>query len=345
MRVMRPGLLLLAAGQLVTGGWALAAPAHFYARFPGVRTGWVAADGPFNHHLVLDAGSGFAATGVALVLAALWPRRHVLAVALGAYLVHAVPHLVYHVRHPSPTLPEVDQVLSWVPLAAGAALAAGLLVTALRAPVSPIRPTAPAPSAGSIAPLDGRPRNPLLLVAFAAARRRLGTVPASWRILARVPRTALARVVADAAHERTRMVPAPIGTLAMLRTATLVDCAFCIDILSASARSAGVRPEQVRELARWRESAAFDEDERRVLALADAMTATPTRVPADLVADLAARFGTAGVVELAAGIGHENARARANRVFGVAPQGFAAAASCPLPEPAPSRPLAQPSRP
>jgi hypothetical protein len=94
MRFMRAGLLLLAAGQLVPGVWALAAPAHFYNSFPGpFASAWVAVDGPFNHHLVVDAGAGLAATGVALALAAWWPSRRVRVVALVAYLVHAVAHL------------------------------------------------------------------------------------------------------------------------------------------------------------------------------------------------------------------------------------------------------------
>lgn len=375
MRAMRAGLLFLAAGQLLTGGWALAAPDHFYGSFPGLRTGWVAADGPFNHHLVVDAGAGFAATGVALLLAAIWPRRHVLAVALGAYLVHAVPHVAYHARHPAPALGALDQVLSVVPLAVGAALATTLLVPTVReslprrpagraslpspaesapdraesapgpsgSPPDPPDPAGPPAPHGMVEAIDGRPRNLLLKLAFAAARRRVGTVPTSWRVLARAPRAALARVVADAAHDGTRLVPARAGTLAMLRAATLVGCAFCIDILAASANREGVSAEQIRELARWRESSVFDQDERLALALADGMTATPTRVPEKLVAELVSRFGAAGAVELSAAIGHENARARANRALGVAPQGFAAAASCPLPGPAP-RPLADPSR-
>lgn len=336
MRPVRAGLLLLAAGQLLTGGWALAAPASFYRSFPGSRPGWVAADGPFNHHLVIDAGAGFLATGTGLLLAAVWLRRSMSVVALAAYLAHAVPHLAYHARHPATALPAVDQVLSPALLAAGAALASALLVASVRRTTARIRPHAAETASQRVSPIDGRPRNPLLLAAFAAAGARLGTVPTSWRVLARVPRVAIARVLADAAHQRTRIVPAHLGALAQLRAATLVECAFCIDILAAAAVGDGVRHDQVRDLTRWPDSGAFDADERLALALADAITATPARVADELRAALVTRFGQAGVVELATAIGHENARARANCALGIAPQGFAAAADCPLPAAVPS---------
>lgn len=341
MRFVRLGLAVLAVGQLLPGVWAIANPAHFYASFPGPGSPWVAADGPFNHHLVVDTGAGLAATGAMLALAALWPRPQVRTVALIGYLVHALPHLVYHLGHPPAVLPSAEQVLTWAPSAAGVVLATGLLATGWMA-TTPRRsaiaqhmpadgPGAERREQGRIPGIEGSPRNLVLRIGFAAGRRRLGAVPASWRLSARVPRLALARMIGDAAHERARLIPEHLGALATLRAAMVVACPFCVDILSASAATQGVDPEQIRELAQWQDSDAFGDDERLVLALADVVSATPVEVPTALVDDLAERFGADGVVELASMLGHEQARARTNRIFGVSPQGFAAAASCPVP--------------
>jgi alkylhydroperoxidase family enzyme len=59
-----------------------------------------------------------------------------------------------------------------------------------------------------------------------------------------------------------------------------------------------------------------------VLELADAITATPARVSAELRARLQKRFSTPELVELSAAISWENYRARSNRVFGFESEGF-----------------------
>jgi len=59
-----------------------------------------------------------------------------------------------------------------------------------------------------------------------------------------------------------------------------------------------------------------------VLELADAITATPAKVTAELRERLQKRFSTAQLVELSAAIAWENYRARSNRVFGFGSEGF-----------------------
>lgn len=329
----RPLLALLAAVQLATGAWALLASRSWFGDFPGLRTGWVAAHPPFNEHLAVDAGAGFLATGVALAIAAWRPDRVLVRTAAIVYLVHAVPHTTFHLLDPGSGLPPLDVWLSSGGLVVGVLAALALLWTTRRpsAVNPPLAPTGEVPTT-SLPPLDGPPPGLTNRVLFAVAQRRLGVVPASWRLLARVPRLLLPRALGDHAMGRFDHVPARLANLAQLRVATLVECAFCIDILSVAASRDGVRSGQLRDLARWRGSDVFDTDERLVLALADAVTATPADVDASLRDALVARFGTEGTVELAATLAHENARARANRVLGVAPQGFALAAGCPLPD-------------
>jgi alkylhydroperoxidase family enzyme len=72
----------------------------------------------------------------------------------------------------------------------------------------------------------------------------------------------------------------------------------------------------------FRESSLFNADEKLVLELAEAMTATPARISEDLRTRLEARFDRATLIELAATIGWENYLARTNRVFGVESDGF-----------------------
>ena len=72
----------------------------------------------------------------------------------------------------------------------------------------------------------------------------------------------------------------------------------------------------------YSESNLFDSDEKLVLEFADAITATPARVSAELRKRLQARFSTPQLVELSAAIAWENYRARSNRVFGFGSEGF-----------------------
>ena len=93
----------------------------------------------------------------------------------------------------------------------------------------------------------------------------------------------------------------------------------------------GVEDRKIVEVAHWRTSDAFDDDDRLVLELSDAMTSTPADVPDDLRARLDARFTRGQVAELVLAIAWENHRARLNRALGVRPAGFSDGAVCPLP--------------
>jgi hypothetical protein len=91
--LVRGGLLLLAVIETVLGLWTVLLPKSFYDVVPGVDAL------PFNEHLMRDFGA--ASLGLALVIwvaffrSELWLAR----LAFGAYLLFAVPHLVYHQTH------------------------------------------------------------------------------------------------------------------------------------------------------------------------------------------------------------------------------------------------------
>ena len=125
---------LLAVPQLITGTWAVVASRNWYEDFPGGGRHWVAVDGPFNHHLSVDAGSGFLATGVLLVIAAAWLERRVVQAALVTLLAFAVPHFVYHVTHIKDAMSDADNALSLGGQAFGVILALVLLVRSTARP-------------------------------------------------------------------------------------------------------------------------------------------------------------------------------------------------------------------
>jgi hypothetical protein len=125
-RWLRPGLVALGLPQLVTGVWAVISPAGWYESFPGFGTALVAADGPYNAHLAADAGAGFLATGLVLLLAVVGEPRTVRLAVVG-YVAFAIPHLVYHVGHRSHGLPDAQNLLNTIVLAVAVAMAVLLL--------------------------------------------------------------------------------------------------------------------------------------------------------------------------------------------------------------------------
>lgn len=133
--VVTIGVGYLAVIDLFVGAWAVVGPRSFFLHFPGFGRAWVAANPPYNHHLVVDAGAGFLGVGVALALALLWRERRVILVAVTASLVHDVPHVLYHLGHPARTLSRMDRAASTGGLAFGCFVA--LVLLALEAGVIP----------------------------------------------------------------------------------------------------------------------------------------------------------------------------------------------------------------
>jgi alkylhydroperoxidase family enzyme len=65
------------------------------------------------------------------------------------------------------------------------------------------------------------------------------------------------------------------------------------------------------------------------------MTRTPANITDELYASLRKHFSERELVELSATISWENYRARFNRTFAIAAEGFSEGQFCPLPERAP----------
>lgn len=69
-------------------------PRAFYDYVP-----WVDRIPPYSEHLMRDYGAMNLALALVVVAAAMTMERRLVRVALGAYLLFAVPHLVFHVTH------------------------------------------------------------------------------------------------------------------------------------------------------------------------------------------------------------------------------------------------------
>jgi alkylhydroperoxidase family enzyme len=89
---------------------------------------------------------------------------------------------------------------------------------------------------------------------------------------------------------------------------------------------------QILGIARYRESDAFSPLEKAVLDYAVALSSTPANASDELVARLRKDLSDEQLVELTAAIAWENFRARFNRGFDVAAQGYSQGAVCPIPE-------------
>lgn len=94
-RALRIGLAVLTVPSVVTGAWALSAPASWYASY-GPKGATPSLFGPYNEHFVQDLGGGFLAVGAVLLFALARTQRDVVRAALMAFFVFTLPHLAVH---------------------------------------------------------------------------------------------------------------------------------------------------------------------------------------------------------------------------------------------------------
>lgn len=128
-------------------------------------------------------------------------------------------------------------------------------------------------------------------------------------------------------HGTTRRTHA----LATLKTATMTQCEYCIDLGSAIARRWGLTDEELLALPRYRTSDLFSEADRLVLDYAAGMSRTPVAVPDELFAALRRHFSEAQLVELTHLIALENLRGRFNLALGIGAAGFSEGMVCAVP--------------
>lgn len=129
---VRIALVALGLPNVATGVWAILAPQGWFDRFPGFDPRLVAAEPPYNAHLATDAGAGFVATGVVLLLAAWLADGRSAQLALVGFALFAVPHAAYHALNPAPGLTGAQDVQNALTLVFTAGAAVALLVVVRR---------------------------------------------------------------------------------------------------------------------------------------------------------------------------------------------------------------------
>jgi len=123
----RVALVALAIGNGAAGLLARLDPQVFYDDFPFGR-GWVAADGPYNEHLVTDFGAALLAIA-ALCLVGVWRTTRDLVIgAAVANIVLGGFHIAYHAGV-TELMSTTDNVVSFTSIGLGIVL--GLLLLPL----------------------------------------------------------------------------------------------------------------------------------------------------------------------------------------------------------------------
>ena len=130
-----------------------------------------------------------------------------------------------------------------------------------------------------------------------------------------------------------RSLPINLRMLATLKSASTIDCPWCLDFGSHLSERSGLEEAKLRDLHQWRRSDAYDDVERDVLAYAEGMTTTPVDVDDALTERVRSRLGEKGLVELTALVALENQRSRFNAAMGVLPQGWSRVCALPTPGP------------
>ena len=186
-----------------------------------------------------------------------------------------------------------------------------------------------------IEPLSPERAGPLTRAMYRIAKRRYGQVPEPFAVTARHRKLMVAGAVHETMIDRaSKALPVSVRELAVLCTARSIGCSWCVDFGSMLQRLDGLDIERLKEIDNYATSTAFTDDERAAIRYADAMTTDPhtvTGVTGEQVADLRARFGDAGVIELTYQIGVENMRARMNTALGITEQGFNSGDACRVP--------------
>jgi AhpD family alkylhydroperoxidase len=183
-----------------------------------------------------------------------------------------------------------------------------------------------------IQPLPPKRAGLLTRAMYRVAKRRFGAVPEPFTVTAHHRGLLIAGAVHETMLERaSKTLPASVRELAVFWTARTVGCSWCVDFGSMLQRLDGMDIERLKEIDDYATSPRFTDDERAAIAYADAVTTDPHTVTDEQVADLRARFGDAGVIELTYQIGVENMRARMNSALGITEQGFNSGDACRIP--------------
>lgn len=164
---------------------------------------------------------------------------------------------------------------------------------------------------------------------FWKQRRTYGRVLDPGLLWARSPKVfAAVAMLFGALDRRSSPLSPALRSLVTVRVSQINQCAFCVDINSATLAKRGVSMEKIDALGAWRQSPLFSPEERLALEYAEAMTVTQPGVGDDLRRKLKEKWNDDTIVELTGLIAFQNLSSKFNAALDVPSQGF-----CMLPLP------------
>ena len=154
------------------------------------------------------------------------------------------------------------------------------------------------------------------------SRRKWGAVADPAAAMGHNTPVLLANARWEMAVQKWHKLDPTLKHLAEMAASVTIGCSWCVDFGYWLSVSAGTDPIKMQDVPRWRESDVYSDLERKVLAYAEAATATPPTVTDEMVAELRRELGEAALVELTMMIAVENQRSRFNSALGLTSQGF-----------------------
>lgn len=124
------------------------------------------------------------------------------------------------------------------------------------------------------------------------------------------------------AYVKSGGLEAPLLELVKVRASQINGCAYCIDLHTRRARSAGEAERRLYALSAWRDAPFFSARERAALAWAEAVTLLPeSRVPDDVYAEACRHFTERELVDLTMAVIAINGWNRLAVAFRIPPEG------------------------
>ncbi|NJO32716.1 MAG: carboxymuconolactone decarboxylase family protein [Rhodospirillales bacterium] len=158
---------------------------------------------------------------------------------------------------------------------------------------------------------------------FWKQKRTYGRVLDPSLLWARSPKVFAAMALLYGALNRSSSPLSPaLRSLVTVRVSQINQCAFCVDINSATLAQRGVPIEKIEQLSQWRDSSFFNADEHLALAYAEAMTIPSPGVSNELREELRTRWDEDTIVELTGLIAFQNLSSKFNAALDVPSQGF-----------------------
>lgn len=158
---------------------------------------------------------------------------------------------------------------------------------------------------------------------FARQKRTYGRVLDPGLLWGRSPKVFAAVALLYGALDRRSSPLAPsLRSLITVRVSQINECAFCIDINSATLAKRGVGMDKIEALGNWKDSALFSDEERLALEYAEAMTIAKPGVSDDLRRRVRQCWDEDAIVELTGLIAFQNLSSKFNAALNVPSQGF-----------------------